>query len=220
MNKEILADQLFQIWIALPHCRIHRRKYMEKVRSSIDFENNGNISLITANCIGGELYSILGIQFLSPFINVSIDRKEFLTLCEHLKLFMDSEIDVTMRSNGSCMGRLATPEWGEVRIKFPHDNDPQKVADNWNRRKKRINWDKLVLICDDKGLTEEDILRFEQIPAYKKVLFTEREYPDIKCAYKLKSKSGGGIGDYNGKSLGGLWKFTSMWDVAAFFSDR
>ena len=172
MNREILTDKLFSVWIKMPHCRLIRYLYVKKIRNSIEYEQIKGISIISTNCIGGELYSLLGLQFCSPFINVSIDRKQFVVLCEHLAEFMITPIKVQKCTNGSCEAFLSTKDWGEVRIKFPHDTNPQIVEESWNRRKSRINWDRIVLICDDAGLNQEDILRFDGLSAYKKIMFT------------------------------------------------
>ena len=47
-------------------------------------------------------------------------------------------------------------ELKEVEVRFPHDTDCESVKKKWIERCKRVNYEKLILINDDKGLTPED----------------------------------------------------------------
>lgn len=108
----------------------------------------------------------------------------------------------------------------EIEIRFPHDTDCDKVSQKWKERCRRINYEKVVLINDDKGLGEKDYAAYAAIPAFRKILFTAKDRShDYDFCYQLKKYEGKKeTGGYNGKSLNGLWKFTKMWDYVSFLN--
>lgn len=62
-----------------------------------DFEKyvkllNSKISIIANNCWGGITYHNLGLQFLSPFINIHIHESEYLHLLKNLHYYINCEL--------------------------------------------------------------------------------------------------------------------------------
>lgn len=90
MNNAILQDKVFKFYTKLPHCIVCRKRHMKNVRSRFNYSDLSDISIFAANCIGGELYYLLGLKFSSPLINISIDRNQFITLCSNLKEYFRS----------------------------------------------------------------------------------------------------------------------------------
>lgn len=62
----------------------------------------------------------------------------------------------------------------EVEIRFPHDTDCEKRQEKWAERCKRVNYEKIVLINDDKGLTVSDYEAYKAIPAFRKILLQQK----------------------------------------------
>ena len=104
MNNAILQDKLFKFYTKLPHCIICRKRHIKDVRSRFNYSDLSDISILAANCIGGELYYLLGLKFSSPLINISINRNQFITLCSNLKEYFSQPISVSLR-NGMCVGK-------------------------------------------------------------------------------------------------------------------
>ncbi len=220
MNGSILQDKIFKFYTKLPHCLICRHKHMASVRSRFNYKDLSDISIFAANCIGGELYYLLGLRFTSPLINISINRDQFVTLCSNLKEYMSCPLSVTVE-NGICVGKIGGGSGlEEIEIRFPHDTDCEKVLKKWMERCQRINYNKIVLINDDKGLEPKDYIAYAAIPAFRKILFTAKDMShEYSFCYQLKEyKDRNRTGEYNGKSLDGLWKFTKMWDYVSFLN--
>lgn len=220
MNRKIV-DAVWKGWFKLPHCRINQYIHRYPMRKKFNYQENSDISIISVNCIGGELYSILGLQFLSPFINISMSRKEFIKMCYCFEDYINSKLVIIGKKNGGYVGELGSGQLDKVSIYFPHDTDSKKIVEDWERRKKRINYQKLVLICDDNGLDEDEIALFDQIKAYRKILFTtEKDYLDVfKCCYQLKKiKESKNDRKYQEKTLSGIWFFESIWDYVGFLN--
>ena len=118
VNNAILQDKVFKFYTKLPHCIICRKKHIKDVRSRFNYSDLSDISIFAANCIGGELYYLLGLKFSSPLINISINRNQFITLCSNLKEYLSQPISVSLR-NGMCIGKI-----GGVWIKGSRDSIP------------------------------------------------------------------------------------------------
>lgn len=220
MNNAILQDKLFKIYTKLPHCMVYRKRHISDVRSRFNYDELSDISIFSANCIGGELYYLLGLKFTSPLINISISRNQFITLCSNLKEYLNQPISVSFR-NGMCVGKIGGGSgMEEVEIRFPHDTDCESVKKKWAERCRRVNYDKIVLINDDKGLTSSDYEAYKAIPAFRKILFTAKDVSrEYEFCHQLTEYEGQPYtGSYNGKSLDGLWKFTKMWDYVSFLN--
>ena len=198
---------------------INRAVETVNIKNKFDYNNQSDISIIATNCIGGELYHILRLKFNSPFINISMKRSEFARMAELLPEYMDCDIRV-QKDDGGYVGVLGNEQLEDVTVRFPHDNDPENIRQNWDKRKRRINFDKIVLICDDKGMKLEEYERLDRAIAYKKICFiTEREPKQYNWAKVLEPyKDLDQTGTYNGKSLNGLWKFQRMWDYISFLN--
>ena len=105
MNNVILQDKIFRLYTKLPHCIICRRRHIKDVRSRFNYNELSDVSIFAANCIGGELYYLLGLKFQSPLINISINRDQFIVLCANLKKYLSQPISVSMR-DGMCVGKI------------------------------------------------------------------------------------------------------------------
>ncbi len=221
MNKSILADKVFSVYTNLPHCIILRNRHMKEVRRRFDREHLEDISIISTNCVGGEISYLLNLGFRSPFVNISMNRREFVQLASELKRYMELPLQVRKNENGSCTGVLEGAGLPAVTIHFPHDSSPVTVVRNWERRKSRINYDRLVLIVDDRGLTEEDLELYDRIPAFRKICLTaSREYARrYGWCHQIRAYEGEKMaGKYNAKSADGLWKFTKLWDYVSWLN--
>lgn len=101
MNRNMIGDQIFKIYRFLPHCLINRAIETVNIKNKFDYNNQSDISIIATNCIGGELYHILGLKFNSPFINISMKRSEFARMAELLPEYMDCDIRVQKDDGGT-----------------------------------------------------------------------------------------------------------------------
>lgn len=216
-NKAIISDKVFHLLSKLPHSKYYQKKFRSEPRMKMDGVNM-DMSIIGTNCVGGEIYHILGRKFNTPFINVSIPRKHFITMACHFKEYMTAPYRLEKAQTVNGVYLYLEPEGlPVVRIRFPHDTEETVVKANWDKRVKRINYDKLAFICDDRGLDESDYKEYDKVKGYKKIMLTSKEigYPwgKVLSAYRGKPC----CGDYNYKDyFRGLWKFEKEWDYWNF----
>ncbi len=219
--KKYLKDILWDTWYDMPWCRKLQREYANIARNRFDYSKNGDISIISSNCIAGEIYHILGLQFLSPIINISMDRNDFVSLALDLEGFLANSLEFNGRDKyGFLTAELQSKNTGnKILFSFPHEKNEEIIYNNFERRKMRVNYSKLYYITDDCGMTDESFRLFAKVSCKKKIILTTRELSSqFSYAYQL-TKVGGGIVKYQRKTLSGLYEFQKIWDYVTWFNE-
>lgn len=68
----------------------------------------------------------------------------------------------------------------DVEICFLHYNSIDEAKQKWNRRKKRINWEKIVYKFNDQNFCRyEDLKAFDSFDAKNKICFTAKKYDEF-----------------------------------------
>lgn len=153
-----------------------------------------NITIISMNCSGGILSHDLGLQFQSPTVNLYFKAEDFIKFCENLEYYLNIDTFVEC-TDPKIIGQRTYPiaYLDDLTLFLVHYNTVAEAQVKWNERKKRINWDNIVLMNTDReGMTDELKNRFEKLP-YRKVMFVHepdgkhpscfyiRGYEDQKC---------------------------------------
>lgn len=164
------------------------RRRLEKFRASKvkKMINLDDITIFSQNCIGGVLYHDCNAKFLSPTINLYILPAEFFEFVNNYEKYF-SELPVITDGVNYPVGTLSD----DIKINFMHYNDKSEAFEKWESRKKRINRDKIFIICIERdGFDENDYISFKKL-SYPKVLFTRnvewKDDPD--CIYISKYKN-------------------------------
>lgn len=163
--------------------------------------DNPDFSIIASNCVGTIIYHDLGVPFLSPTINLSIEMNEFIRFAKNLRQYLEEEIVQLKDENSYPIGML-----GDIRINFMHYNTFEEGVQKWQERKKRINWDNLFLIGMERDdCTYETIRSFDKLPYDHKVILTHVRYPEFSSAYCIEgfeeSKELGNVLNYKKQFL-------------------
>lgn len=148
--------------------------FFQKRRYRKNF-TNPNISIISMNCVGGILYHDLGLEFKSPTINLYMKALDFIKFCENLREYLEVDT-ITECTDPSIIGKRKYPIGilKDIYLYFVHYKSIEEAQLKWNSRKKRINWDNILIICSDRdGMTSELKDRFEKLQ-FKKIMFTHK----------------------------------------------
>ena len=141
---------------------------------------NHDFSIISSSCNGGVLTSDLGVRFNSPTVNLSMPPGDFLKLVSDLPFWLSCELKEAQDKDTPYPVGLLN---GELRIDFIHYKSFQEAKDKWERRKTRVHYENLFFMMTDRdGCTEEQIRKFDALPFANKVIFTSRQYPELKSA--------------------------------------
>lgn len=160
----------------------NHEKINEKNRKRL---KNKDISIISMNCTGGILSHDLGMQFKSPTVNLFFRAEDFIKFCENLEYYLGIDEFVECTDSSIIEERTYPIAYlGDLTLFLVHYHSVTEAQKKWNERKKRVNWDNIVIINTDReGMTEELKERFEKLP-YRKVMFVHQ--PDEKhpsCFY-------------------------------------
>lgn len=169
--------------------RLQRTQLKRKIANSVGSVNATGITFISQNCIGGVLYHDLDLKFLSPTINAFIPEPGFVKMVLNLHYYMEQELEMRWGEEYP-IGMLA-----DVEIHFMHYETCKEAEIAWNKRRARINWDKIFVIGTDRdGFDDRVYEQWKQI-SYPKILFTAHsEYIDDAVYFPEYTKDGQ-IGD-------------------------
>ena len=143
---------------------------------------NRDVSIISSNCSGAFIYYDLGMRYLSPTVNLSIEMNDFVKMVKNLKWYMEQELVEAEEEGKYPIGIL-----GDIKIYFVHYDSFKEGRIKWDERKRRINWENIFVVGSQKdGCTYKTIRNFEELPYKNKVIFTHRDYPEFSSAYCIK----------------------------------
>lgn len=125
-----------------------------------------NVTIISQNCVGGVIYHDLGMQFLSPTINLFFKEPDFVRFVLNLEHYMACELEMRWEEEYP-VGRLE-----DIEIHFMHYETCREAKEKWECRKQRINWDSILVVATDRNGFDSAVFEaWKRIP-YTKVLFT------------------------------------------------
>lgn len=181
---------------------------------------NKDITILCNNCLGGVVYHCLGLQFLSPTVNLMVDSTaDFIKMVKNFDYYLRQPIveivdDSIPYPSGMC---------GDIKLHFNHYHSFDDAVAKWESRKKRINWDNVYLISNDyisdtEFVSREDILEFGKLKCKNLIMFTCVKHDDIPYTYyigleKLKKMM------FTNKLIG-LRDFERYWDYVSFLNSE
>lgn len=167
-----------------------RRKIIEKLSQYITNKRrqknrlklkNHDFSIFCSNCTGGIISHELGERFNSPTVNLRISSKEFVKFMLNIHEYLEQELIFFDGEENCPMAHL-----GDITIVFAHYKDVDSALEKWNERKKRVNWDNIYVILNDRdGMTYEDLKALSNVPCKNMVVFTAKEYPEFPYTFCL-----------------------------------
>lgn len=151
--------------------KLQRIKRSQVIRKTKKLLQNEQFSIISQNCIGGVFYHDMEMQFLSPTINLYFKSIDFVRFVTNLQKYLSMKIEM---------------EWGEeypigklddITIYFMHYNSCTEAENSWNKRKDRVNFNKIIVLSTDmEGFNDVVFEQWKKI-IYPKILFTaHKEY--------------------------------------------
>lgn len=184
---------------------IKNRNKINKVNRKRLNSSGQTASIISMNCNGGIISHDLGLCFFSPTVNLFMRAEDFIKFCENLEYYLSIDEMVECHDKRIIEDRRYPVAFlGDLTLFLVHYPSVEVAQEKWNKRKKRINMDNIVILNTDReGMTDELKDRFEKLP-YRKVMFTH--LPDDKhqsCFY---------IKGYEKESCVGIITDHNTWD--------
>lgn len=163
-----LLDNYKTLWVRASG-RIQRYKRNIIIKQSYKKLLVHDFSIISQNCIGGVFYHDMNMKFLSPTINLFFKEPDFIRFVQNLEYYINTELRMT---------------WGEeypigylddIPVFFMHYHTCYEAKESWNKRKQRINWNKIIVLATDMEGFDEYAWKLWSKISYPKVLFTVSE---------------------------------------------
>lgn len=130
-------------------------------------------TIFAPNCWGGLTYHHLGLEFCSPLINMWETHEDYLRLLSDPEYYMSQELRFKETYNGGLCAPYPIVMLGDVLIRMNHYKDFKEAAECWERRKRRIKWDNLIVMLWDEDI--DIIRRFMSLPYKRKICFAPFE---------------------------------------------
>lgn len=154
---------------------------------------NDSFTIISNNCWGGIIYKYFGIKFQTPTVGMYFYADEYLKFLSNLNYYLSLDMDVKEANSSKYYEEICrrgqNPLIGwldDVEIVLLHYKDPKEAREKWDYRKKRINYDRLVVKFNDQNLCNDShIKRFFELDYKNKICFLGKKYPN-KNAYYFK----------------------------------
>lgn len=158
---------------------------------------NRDFTIISNNCWGTEVYKDLELPYTSPFVGLFLFAPCYLRLLKNLECLKEVPV-FTQVSHYEFANEQRKGNWtkypigiiGEnIEIHFMHYSDVSEAMEKWDRRVKRINWDRrniFIKFCDIGNCTKEELEDFDKLDFSNKVCFTAKNYPQLKSNVWIK----------------------------------
>lgn len=170
---------------------------------------SSDITILSSNCTGSLILHEMGLPFNSPCVNLWMENCDFVKFCGDLDKYTGDNINIEFINDGIHDYPVGKIE--DITIYFMHYKTQLEAKEKWIKRSKRINKDNIFLIMVQRdNWKEEDLLAFEQLPYRNKVVFTYKEYPDIKSAFHIK-------GFEKKRSVGHLFRFEHILSLRKYY---
>lgn len=170
----------------LKYWRVGLANYRRKKLDCTDF------TIISNNCWGGMIYESYNLPKESPTVGMFFMAKDYIEFLSDLKGYLYGKLTFIKPEQsrwknapqlaedkrfGSYPVGLLSNGKKDIEIFFLHYHNEQEAREKWERRIKRINWDRLLIKFNDQnGCTEKEVEQFMKLNYRNKVFFTCREW--------------------------------------------
>lgn len=144
-----------------------------KVRKTVKRFHKQELTVISQNCIGGVLSHDLKLPFCSPTVNLFIPAADFIRFVNNLEHYLNAELKV-MWGKEYPLGMVE-----DVHIHFVHYDNCRQALEAWERRRKRADLSKVLVLSTDRDGFDETLFEQWKAITYPKMLFTAcKQYAD------------------------------------------
>jgi uncharacterized protein (DUF1919 family) len=157
---------------------------------------NKDFTIISNNCWGGNVYQSLDMQYHSPTVGMYFYADEYIKFLKNFEYYMQQDLKfIPINESKYCNDIISVNNsnnypigiLGDVEIVFFHYKNEQEALDKWNRRVKRINWNKILFKFNDQNLCmDHHLQKFDELPYEHKICFTAKKHDNIKSCVQFE----------------------------------
>ena len=177
--------------------RLIVNKYRRKLTANIRKKQlkNTEFTIISNNCWGGMIYESYNLPKGSPTVGTFFMASDYVKFVSDLRGYLSAElkfinplasIHSEVLKNYARYGEFPIGKLKDIEIMFLHYHSEAEAKEKWERRCKRINWNRILIKMNDQNeCTEDDIRKFLDLPYKHKLFFTCHEWENIPCQEEL-----------------------------------
>ncbi|HEX3797830.1 MAG TPA: DUF1919 domain-containing protein [Verrucomicrobiae bacterium] len=166
-----------------------------------------NFTVVSNNCWGAHIYQQLDRPYATPFVGLFLMPDCYLRLLSDFRNHLAKPITWKAASKYDELNRMRSEKGlsypigdlgADIEIHFLHYTNADEALVKWNRRRERmtVNDNELLIkFCDRDGCTPAQMAKFDALNFSKKVCFTSRPYPQIKCGVWVREEKGPTVAD-------------------------
>lgn len=146
-----------------------------------------DFTIISNNCFGGIIYRNNNLRYNTPTAGLFFMADDYIKFIYNMKNYLKKDLkEIKIRDSKYCdylkginyhapIGKL-----DDIEIMFLHYTTFKEAKEKWNRRKQRINYDKIIYkFCEQNLCTYEHLKKFNDFDARNKICFTYNKYPEL-----------------------------------------
>lgn len=163
--------------------KAHTKRILRKIIAPIRRIGlkNKNFTIISNNCRGGFIYDIYGLQYRTPTIGTYFFPDDYIKFCKNLKYYLSTDpipIDVQNSKYKKEIlkkgVKVFVAKLEDIEVVFAHYDTIEDAISKRNRRKKRVNFNNILLKFNDQnGFKNKNFDEFLEIKNYdNKIFFT------------------------------------------------
>lgn len=159
---------------------------------------NKDLTIISNNCWGGGIYQKLNLPYTSPTVGVYFyadDYIKFISNLEHYLSITPKIIPIEKSKYKDEIKKLKVYRYfpigliDDVEVIFLHYRSDEEAIIKWERRKKRVNMNNLIVKFNDQnGCTEQHLKCFSRLEYDNKICFTAKPYIDCDNLHIVPQK--------------------------------
>lgn len=147
---------------------------------------NKKFSIISNNCWGGYVYQRYGLQYRTPFIGLYIFAPDYIKMLKSLEKYLKKEITFIEPNESKYKNELIkTNRLGkypiglleDIELHFLHYKNEKEALEKWNRRLKRLDYNKMLVKFSDNYLCSKNlIIEFDNLKFKNKLCISANDY--------------------------------------------
>ena len=147
---------------------------------------DSNFTIISNNCWGGFIYQSYGLKYNTPTIGLFFMAEDYLRFISNIKKYIKMELEFIKPNEShsyemikykSNFGTYPIGRLGDVEIHFLHYKSDKEAKEKWERRAKRINYEKILYkFSNQNNCSDELIEKFSKMKLKNKICFTSKKY--------------------------------------------
>lgn len=181
MKYETIRLKLRKFYIRLT-CNQRRRK--------IKYDD---FTIISNNCWGGTVYQSYGLKYNTPTIGLYFIANDYIKFIYNIKEYLSYDLQF-IKFSESKKAKLTGEKLNypvgklkDIEIYFMHYKTEEEAKEKWDRRKKRINWNRIIYKFSNQNFcTQKDVENFMKLPSENKICFVNNERYNIEGTIFIK----------------------------------